>query len=390
MSLSLGVVVALVFGLGIVGAGVGLAFPKWNAEALLETPGIAAPVPEARQRPGEDLNEVVVKTQYVTLAEFRKVMAAYSSDKTLGEYLTAAQIDGAAAQRLLAQSTKAAFWAGVASPVLPFSRRDAREFGDLKDAASDSLVGIDLVTDARTEALAGEMLGVMSSYVRNALIRERIRAWILKYGGEAPARQSALRAEIIDAQMKIEVMGRRVQDFKTILARYPDAAKVDTRQVVAITDGADRFLSPLVQLVAAETSITQLRETIARKERQARQLELQQRYFELAAKALQEKLLAAELIPALGALATGKFEKMDVDAEWAREVVFRIQADVDGFATALKSFGIRNEPRLAPVASRDPLRLAAFGAAAALLLLGLLAFVRTSLKAARATEQAIE
>jgi hypothetical protein len=253
----------------------------------------------------------------------------------------------------------------------------------LKDAASNALVGIDMTTDAQTGPVAGEMLAVMSEYFKNALIRERIRAWILRHGGEAPAMKSALQAEIIDSQAKIDTMGRRIQDFKAILARYPDAGKIDARQVVTITEGSDRFLSPLVQLIAAETSITQLRETIARKERQVRQLEFQQKYFEKAAEALDATPLVTSLVPELAALATRKFDGVDDKVEWAREVVFRIQADVDGFATAQKSFGVRKEPRLSQVASRDPLRLAAMGAGAGVLLLGLIAFLRASLRAVR-------
>jgi hypothetical protein len=372
---------AFVVVLGMAGAAVGLAFPKWNAEALLETPGVAIPFDEQRDR-NRDV-ETPVKLQYVTLAEYRRVTAAYSTESALRDFLGAAKKQGPAADRLLAQSTSSEFWSSVAAPVLPFNRRDAREFGDLKDAASNSLVGVDLATNARTPAMANEMLDAMSGYFANALIRERIRAWILKHSGEAPARQKALRAEVVEAQMKIETMGRRIQDLKGILARYPDAAKLDSRQVVTIAEGQDRFLPPLAQLVAAETSITQQRETIARKERLARQFDLMERYFTEADRKLQATPLASELIAAIATLTTAKYEGVDPEAEWVREVVLRLQADVASFSSALASFGIRNEARVAQISSRDPARLAAFGAGGAILLLGLIAFVRASLRTSR-------
>ena len=329
-----------------------------------------------------------MKRQYVTLAEFRKTAAAYSSDLALNEYLIAAKTANTpAGTRLLAQARAPSFWTSVAAPVLPFSRRDAREFGDLKDAASDSLVGIELETDARTSSLSTEMLGVIAGYYASALIRERIRAWVIKNGGEAPARQKALRAEVVEAQMKIATMGRRVEDLKAILARYPNSAKEDTRQVVNITEGSDRFLSPLVQLVAAETSITQLRETISRKERQARQSDLVERYFADAEVKIRTTVLASELIPALSDLATKRFEGVDPDAEWAREVIFRIQAEIATFSSALTSFGIRNEPRVSQLPSRDPVRMSAFGVAAGIFLLGMVAFLRAWLRALPAAEE---
>ena len=387
-NLSIGPWLALAFvGLfGLAGAAVGLAFPKWIAEGLLETPGVVTPFQEQREKPNDP--EPRVKTQYVTLAEFRKMLSAYSSGVALREFFTASRKEGPAAARLLAQSEGPGFWNSVAAPVLPFSRRDAREFGDLKDAASNSLVGVDLATNARTPELADEMLGTMGAYFTNALIRERIRGWVLKNSGEAPAKQKALRAEVVDAQMKIDSMGRRIQDLKAILARYPESAKLDSRQVVNITEESDRFLSPLAQLVAAETSITQHKETIARKERQARQFDLVERYFAEADKKLHSTPVVTELIPALAALATGKFEGVDADAEWAREVNFRIQADIAGFSSAMSSFGVRNEARLSKAPWRDPVRLAAVAAGLGALLLGLIAFVRASLRAGRPVDDA--
>ena len=381
LSVGLWPALAFVVILAVAGAAVGLAFPKWNAEALLETPGVVIPSQEPRDRERTNEAEPKVKVQYVTLSEFRKMASAYSSDIALNEYLVAAKkAETPAGSRLARQAQGPGFWSRVASPVLPFSRRDAREFGDLKDAASDSLVGVDLATDARTPELANEMLGVVSNYFSNALIRERIRGWVLKNRGEAPAKQKALRAEVVDAQMKIETMGHRIQDLKTVLARYPEAAKLESRQVVNITEGSDRFLSPVAQLVAAETSISQLKETIARKERQARQFDLAERYFADADEKLKTTVLATDLVPALAALTAKRYEGIDPETEWAREVIFRVQADLAGFSSALSSFGVRNQPRVEQAMSRDPARLAAFGAGLGILVLGLVAFIRASLR----------
>ena len=367
--------VSLVLVLAVAGLVAGLLFPKWTAEALMETPGVATPFEEPqRERTGDA--EPKVKTEYVTLAEYRKMIAAYASQPALREYLTAAKKQGAAADRLLSLADGNKFWNLVATPVLPFNRRDAREFGELKDASSNSLVGVDLVTSARTPALAGEMLGTIAGYFRNALLRERIRAWIIKSSGDAPAKQKALRAEIVDAQMRIDTMGRRIQDFKAILSRYPDSAKLDARQVINITEASDRFLSPLAQLVAAEASISRHKETIAAKERQSQQLDLQIRFFGEAEKALRSAYLVNDLIPALAALVNRKFEGVDPEAEWAREVTFRIQADIASFASAFSSFGIRNEARITEDGFRDPVQLGFLGAAAGVGLLALLAFLR--------------
>ncbi|MGB2817427.1 MAG: hypothetical protein WBC37_09425, partial [Burkholderiaceae bacterium] len=113
--------VVLVIAFAVAGAAAGLAFPKWNAEGLLETPGVVIPFDEERERSRDA--EPPVKTQFVTLAEYRRVIAAYSSETALGEFLGAAKKQGPAAERLLSQARDAGFWNAVAGPVLPFNRR---------------------------------------------------------------------------------------------------------------------------------------------------------------------------------------------------------------------------------------------------------------------------
>lgn len=377
---------AFVVVLGLAGAAIGLAFPKWSAEGLLETPGVVVPFEMRRDSVSEN-ERPEPKTKYVTLAEYRKMAAAYTSGVALEEYLTATKKNGPAVERLRLQADLPGFWSAAMSPVLPFSRQDAREFGDLKDAASDSLVGIDLVASARTPELSREMLHLLGGYLSNALIRERIRAWILKNSGEAPARQKALSAEVVEGQMRIAATSARIQDLKAILVRYPDASKLDSRQVVAITEGSDRFLSPLAQLVAAESSIAKLKETIARKEREARQFDLLQRYFAQAETNLQSTWLVSEMIPVLSAATTASYEGIDANADWAREVSYRLQADVAGFASALASYGFRNQARITASGLRSPVRLAFLMSFGGLILLALIAFVRASLRASRLDDE---
>jgi hypothetical protein len=380
--------VAFVVILGLAGLIVALSFPKEVASGFLETPGVTLPS-ELRQERPEELDGQLAKSKPITLHEYRRVMAGYSTAAALQDFLSASAAKGPGAQRLLVQSRLPAFWDGVASPVLPFSRRDAREFGDIRDAASNALVGLDLSTNARDAATASEMLGIMAGYFTNALLRERVRTWVLKHSTDAASKEKALQADIIEARMKIDAMGRRIQDFKEILARYPDSAKLDSRQVISITEGSDRFLSPLAQLVAADTSITSLRETIHRKERQALQFAFQERFFHEADQMLQSNMLVAKLISELGKLSARQLASVDPQADWAREVALRIQADVAGFSSAFASFGIRNEPRVSAAAARDPMRLAGLGAAAALLLLGLIAFIRATLRA-RDVDESLE
>ena len=117
--------------------------------------------------------------------------------------------------------------------MLPFSRRDQKEFGDIKDASATTMLGLELTAHARTEVVARDMVDVLAGYYVNAVVRERIRAWTLAGKVESQSQDKCVRADILRAELDIELYGRRVEDMKAVLARYPDAARMDSRQVVA-------------------------------------------------------------------------------------------------------------------------------------------------------------
>jgi hypothetical protein len=230
----------------------------------------------------------------------------------------------------------------------------------------------------------------LSNYYANALLRERIRAWVVSGHGESRTRQKALRADMISAQLGIDSTRRRITDLKSIVTRYPDASRWEGRQVVSVAEGGDRFLPPTAQLVAAESQVSQLRESILRNERQIRQLDLLAGYYQGADAAFKGELVTAKLIEELQALADRTFAGADSDAEWSRESLLRTEAAIAGFAVVQDSLGIRNGARVAPVGSRSASRLGLLGAALGLMLIAAVAFIRVSVRAGRQERQAVD
>ncbi len=260
--------------LAIAGVAVGLLFPKFEATALLQFPEPQKSV----ERPGEprlpEQRPLDPKANVIELAAYKRVAASYDSAAQLSAYLEAAGLSSRpGAARLLKQAEDPSFWNKVAVPVLPFSRRDQKEFGDIKDASATTMLGLELTADARTESVAQDMVDLLAGYYINAVVRERIRAWTLAGKVDAQSQEKGVRADILRAELDIELYGRRADDMKAMLARYPDAARMDSRQVVSVnpSEGGERYLSPLAQLVGAESAISQRREMIRRWQRELKQ-----------------------------------------------------------------------------------------------------------------------
>lgn len=338
---------------------------------------------DPKERPS-DQRVVDPKANVIELSAYKRVAASYDSADQLRAYVEAVGLrENPAAARLLRQVESPGFWEKAAVPVLPFSRRDQKEFGDIKDASATAMLGLELTTDARTEATAQDMVMILAAYYTNAVLRERVRAWILAGKVDALSQLKVIQADILRAELDIDLYGRRAEDMKGILARNPDAARMDARQVVSVNpaEGGERYLSPLAQLVGAESAISQRRELIRRWQREHKQKEVLAQFFGEAEAQLDRETDVSKLLSALRVLSAKTFAHPDSAQEWSREAALRVNGALDNFEVMRSQFGVRNGVRVGAVSGRDPLRLGALGAAAGVLLLAGLAFVRGTLRA---------
>lgn len=368
--------------LAIAGTAVGVAFPKFEATALLQFPEAQKAEPKGETRPTMDMRVQDPKSNVVELAGYKRVAAGYESSVQLAAYFDAVGLTAQpAAATLLRQADNPDFWSKVAAPVLPFSRRDQKEFGDIKDASATSILGLELTADARTESLASEMVRALAGFYVNAVMRERVRTWVISGQLESQSQEKAVRADILRAELDIELYGRRAEDMKAILARYPDSAKMDGRQVVAInpSEGGERYLSPLAQLVGAESAISQRREMIRRWQREVSQKEILARFYGSAGSFIDREIDTRKLISDLRSFAGKTFSHEQSAMEWNRESALRINAALDNFEVMFGQFGVRNGIRVGEVPSRSPWRLAGLGFVLGLVLLGAAAFFRAAM-----------
>lgn len=372
------VALAIVAAFGAAGVSIGLAFPKFEAKALLAFPE------KQVTSPGNKLFEL--PNNVIELPLYKRIEASYDSTEQLSDWLAANGVsDSAVAQRLLNQSRSSKFWSSVSTPVLPFSKQDQKVYGDIKDASSTQLIGLQLSAGARNGALASEMVEVMARYYTGAVLRERIRTWVIDGRVEAQGTTQMLRGEIIRAQLEMSLAARRVADMQAVIARHPEAARMESRQVVNVNEneGGDRYLSPVAQMVGAETRISQQKELILRLERRIQQRELLANFFGEASQLVDSTLNAEKLLNGLRDLAGRQFASADIKQEWVEEALLRINGAIDAFRVMQNQIGIRNGVSVAEVASRDPVRLGALGLALGLGLLGGIAFVRAGLRSMR-------
>lgn len=379
----------LVLSLGAGGAIFGAVFPKFASTAFLQFPEPRRVVEAPRDQGPPDHRQIDPKANVIELATYKRAAASYDSIAQLEAYIQAGGLsDRPGAAELLRQADDRSFWESVAVPVLPFSRSDQKQFGDIKDASATTILGLELSARARTRPVAEDMISIIAGYYINAVVRERVRAWILSGKMDAQSQEKSVRADVLRAELDIHLYGQRIEDLKSMLARYPDAARMDARQVVNVnqSEGGERYLSPLAQLVGAESAISQRRELIRRWQRDLKQKTVLAQFFSKADELVAREVFVPNLLKDLQSLAGSTFTHPDSAQEWNQEATLRVNGALDNFEVMQSQFGLRSGIRTAKVGARSPLRLASLGIAAGLLLLVGLTFIRAAVRASAASD----
>jgi len=365
-------VIAFVILLSVLGAIVGILFPQTKASAMLQVP---------REFMVFQLRDAREVAHVVDLQSYKRMIGAYGSRAILKAYLEGrGEQNSVAARRLLDLAGKTDFWSDTLVPVLPYSRLDQRRFGELKESARTTLIGLELHTTARTEDAAARSVTLLADYVANAWIREEIRAWILSTKAYVVSSEAAIQAEILRAEFDIRMSEQRAEDMKSIIARYPDAKRVDTQQVLSVTptEGVERFFSPLMQLVGAESMISTRRERIVRHKREVQQVGLLLPFLIAAEEAVNQQLDGAKLMVQLKDLANSNLNETAGAEDWAAEMTWGVKAALRSFEEARGQMAIRTEVELLPSLAREPFRLAVMGGVLGVGLLGIGTLVRSS------------
>jgi hypothetical protein len=132
-------------------------------------------------------------------------------------------------------------------------------------------LGVRLVYATRDPQQAAAVTNWLGSYFREVALRESIREQLVRWKAENQLVSDRSRARKLQHEFDIEQARARVDALKKVLAAYPDAVRLEGPQVVDLRKDNEKFMSPLLQLVASESEIITGREQIRRLERNLEQ-----------------------------------------------------------------------------------------------------------------------
>lgn len=198
------------------------------------------------------------------------------------------------------------------TPEFAFTDRDQRTFGVrvAETDAAGAMIGVRIRFD-HSAPTGGTPVTLLGEYVRDTVIRVNFEGNMLARCAEYQTREQELRNKQLDNDFAITQEEKRATTLREIIARNPEASAIDSRQIVSLEKGSERFLSPAAQLVAAEILIADMKLAEVRREREGIASALKRDYYCSAQQALQKASTGRAFLTGLQSIQASTFEDQD-------------------------------------------------------------------------------
>ncbi len=149
-------------------------------------------------------------------------------------------------------------------PIYPVTKAELKQLPDAasKDDTANSISGLRISFQAADPGTAQHCVRVLGEFVRDTAILMDYRDSIHARHTEYLNRQKKYENSVIDAKYQLEQVEIKRDAMQKILHSYPESAKADNRQLVSIAEGGERYLSPVTQLVALESQIADINQSL--------------------------------------------------------------------------------------------------------------------------------
>lgn len=216
-------------------------------------------------------------------------------------------------------------------PIPKVSKVDAKELPDAllqmdKDKTQAVYLGLKLTYTAADPEETAKGATWLGSYFKDVATRETMREQVSHWISEN--RQFSDRAveRKLKYQFDIEQAQARATALKKLVASYPDAARRESQQVVDVRKDNEKFMSPMAQLVGAESEIIDVQEKIQRLDREIAQQTFAKAVVAEAETVLNQARSGSESVVKLSEVLV-RFSKL-VKTEAEREKLSSLAADV--------------------------------------------------------------
>ena len=187
-------------------------------------------------------------------------------------------------------------------------------------------IGLRLAYADRDPEVAAGVSKWLGGYFKDVAAREAIRSQISQWTLESRQFSDRSLERKLKLAFDVEQAQTRAVSLKSLLASYPDSTRRDPQQVVDVRKDNEKFMSPLSQLLAAESEVISIREQIKKLDRDIEQQIFTKSLIEEAGVMTEKVQRGSDSVTSLSALIVDAAKKVKTDAE--REKLLSLAADL--------------------------------------------------------------
>ena len=249
-----------------------------------------------------------------------------SQDKSLNEEM---------ANQVVANFRSAADINQWIKPIYAHAKEDAREFVPISKDEFNSVIGLNLSYEANSPERANGYVRFLGEYVRNCILYANLFNYVRNEYSHALSTMNRYENDIIDIQFQLLQNTNKLNDIRALLTKYPESAKIENRQVVSVQEGGNRFLAPVTQLVGIESTLADLRRTLAELQRGKEKCSIRAEYFSRCNSELTKVDRSGEsLFILLQSIKEDVFKNKDSSKDTVKEVLNNLNIDQQAFELA--------------------------------------------------------
>ena len=186
--------------------------------------------------------------------------------------------------------------------------------------------GLRLTHTASDRLEAAEMTTWLGGYFKEVATREAVREQVSRWAAENRQFSDRALEQKLKYEFDIEQAKNRALALKKIVAQYPETTVRESRQVIDVRKDNEKFMSPLAQLVAAESELIEIGEKTKKLDREIEQQAFAGGLLKEAELALKQSRSGTESVGKLAAVIADFSKKVKTDAE--REKLLALAADL--------------------------------------------------------------
>lgn len=235
---------------------------------------------------------------------------------------------------------------GWHKPVPKISRADAKELPDVllqleqeREKNQEARVqpmerrlpvtvylGLRLTYTAPEPQQVASIASWLGDYSKDVATREAVREQVSRWKAENRGFTDRALERKLKFEFDIQQAQTRAAALKTIVAAYPDAARRDSQQVVDVRKDNEKFMSPMSQLVGAESEVIDIRERLQKLDREIEQQTFVKSLVLEADAAANNAQSGNDSVRQLSGIITESSKKVKTEAE--REKLLSLAADL--------------------------------------------------------------